>query len=84
MATNPDTAIITQVIINLAKSLKLKVISEDVEACDQWELLRAQGCDEIQGYYVSKPLPADEFGDLFREALRSEAAYALTMRSRRR
>jgi EAL domain-containing protein (putative c-di-GMP-specific phosphodiesterase class I) len=48
MTTNPDAAAITHVTIHLAKSLNFKAIAEGVETLEQWNLLRAQGCDEIQ------------------------------------
>ncbi|MCX6073459.1 MAG: EAL domain-containing protein [Campylobacterales bacterium] len=48
-------------IISMAKSLGLQTIAEGVETIGQLEYLREQGCDEIQGYYFSKPLPLKEF-----------------------
>jgi len=60
VALNPDDAAITAAIISMAKSLNLKVIAEGVEDEAQMSFLRARQCDEIQGYYFSKPLPADE------------------------
>ena len=56
----------------MAKSLNLKVIAEGVENEAQMSFLRAHHCDEIQGYYFSKPLPADEVA----EKLRGVAAHA--------
>jgi diguanylate cyclase (GGDEF)-like protein/PAS domain S-box-containing protein len=47
-------------IISMARSLKLKTIAEGVETPEQLEYLRAQGCDEVQGYHFSKALPAVE------------------------
>jgi len=51
---------ITLAIIGLAHSLKLKVVAEGVETQEQLELLAANGCDEIQGYYFSIPTTAEE------------------------
>jgi EAL domain-containing protein (putative c-di-GMP-specific phosphodiesterase class I) len=44
----------------MARSLNLKVVAEGVEQPTQLEFLRAQGCDELQGYLFSAPLPAAE------------------------
>ena len=52
---------ITSAMISLAKSLGMRVLAEGVENAAQFDFLRAQKCDEIQGYYVSRPLPPDEF-----------------------
>jgi diguanylate cyclase (GGDEF)-like protein/PAS domain S-box-containing protein len=60
VAVNADDAAITTAIIRMAKSLGLKVIAEGVENEAQMSFLRALRCDEIQGYYFSKPLTADE------------------------
>jgi diguanylate cyclase (GGDEF)-like protein len=60
VAVNPDDAAIATAIISMAKSMNLKVIAEGVEDEAQMSFLRAQRCDEIQGYYFSKPLLADE------------------------
>ncbi|SNS98676.1 PAS domain S-box-containing protein/diguanylate cyclase (GGDEF) domain-containing protein [Noviherbaspirillum humi] len=61
IATDPDGAAIVSAIISMAKILKQKVIAEGVETPAQYEFLRQQGCDQIQGYYFSEPLPAEEF-----------------------
>jgi diguanylate cyclase (GGDEF)-like protein/PAS domain S-box-containing protein len=66
VAVNPDDAAITTAIISMAKSLNLKVIAEGVENEAQMSFLRAHQCDEIQGYYFSKPLPPDEVADKLR------------------
>ncbi|MGB7548855.1 MAG: EAL domain-containing protein [Terracidiphilus sp.] len=68
VALNPDDAAITTAIIAMAKQLKLKVIAEGVENEAQLSFLRAHHCDEIQGYYFSKPLTADAVTDLLRSA----------------
>ncbi|MBD8530191.1 MULTISPECIES: bifunctional diguanylate cyclase/phosphodiesterase [unclassified Massilia] len=63
-----DDAAITKAVISLAHSLNLKVVAEGVETIAHLDALRAYGCDEIQGYYISKPLPADKCGALLNEA----------------
>ena len=54
-------------IISLAHSLRLTVVAEGVETEEQLAFLRAQGCDTIQGYLFSRPLPAEAFARLLRE-----------------
>lgn len=56
---------IAQVIINLAKSLGIKVIAEGVENSAQLDFLSQKMCDEVQGYYYYKPMPPDEFERVF-------------------
>lgn len=65
-----DDAAIAATIITLGHSLKLKVIAEGVETAEQLALLRGMKCDEIQGYYFSKPLPAEEMKKLLGEGRR--------------
>ena len=55
-----DKAIISA-IINMAKSLGLQTIAEGVETIEQLQFLKEQGCDEVQGYYYSKPILAEAF-----------------------
>lgn len=50
-----------EVMIRLAKSFDLKTVAEGVETAEQMSALKEMGCDVIQGYYFSRPLPADEF-----------------------
>jgi EAL domain-containing protein (putative c-di-GMP-specific phosphodiesterase class I) len=66
VAVKPDDAAITTAIISMAKSLNLKVIAEGVENEAQMSFLRAHQCDEIQGYYFSKPLVVDNVADKLR------------------
>lgn len=58
---NPDDKAIVTAIINLASSLGIQTIAEGVETAGQLAFLRLKGCDEVQGYYFSKPLPAESF-----------------------
>jgi EAL domain-containing protein (putative c-di-GMP-specific phosphodiesterase class I) len=60
LASDPDDAAIAQSIISLGHSLGLKVIAEGVETEEQLTFLRARGCDEVQGFYYSKPLNYDD------------------------
>jgi diguanylate cyclase (GGDEF)-like protein/PAS domain S-box-containing protein len=74
VATNPDDAAITAAIIGMAKSLHLRVIAEGVENEAQMSFLRAQQCDEIQGFYFSKPLSADDAADNLRRTAGNDLA----------
>jgi diguanylate cyclase (GGDEF)-like protein/PAS domain S-box-containing protein len=56
-----DDMAIVKTIIDMAHSLNMRTIAEGVERSDQLEFLLKNGCDEIQGYYYSKPIPSDEF-----------------------
>jgi diguanylate cyclase (GGDEF)-like protein/PAS domain S-box-containing protein len=60
-------AAITTTIIAMAKNLDLKVLAEGVETKEQLQFLKEQGCDEVQGYYFSKPLSAEEVQPLLKK-----------------
>ena len=57
---NQDDAAITSAIIAMAHNLKLRAIAEGVERKEQLEFLRSHGCDAVQGYLFSRPVPAQE------------------------
>jgi EAL domain-containing protein (putative c-di-GMP-specific phosphodiesterase class I) len=61
ITTDRHDATISLAIIDLAHSLSLQVVAEGVETAEQAELLKEYGCDRIQGYFFSPPLPAIEF-----------------------
>ena len=61
-----DTRLL-EVVIQLAKSLEIPTIAEGVETAEQMLTLKSMGCDIGQGYYFSRPLPADEFEPFVRE-----------------
>ena len=61
-----DTRLL-EVIFHLAESLEVPTIAEGVETAEQMLTLKSMGCDIVQGYYFSRPLPADEFEPLVAE-----------------
>ena len=67
ITTNASDAAIATSIITLAHSLKLKVMAEGVETKSELLFLKSLGCDEMQGYYFSKPLPAEAMTRLLKE-----------------
>ena len=60
LTTDADDEAILRAIIAMSKSLKLSVVAEGVEHAEQMERLRELGCDLLQGYYFSRPIPLDE------------------------
>ena len=60
MDSRPENCQLVRAMINLAHNLKLEVVGEGVETAEQLELLRQFGCDQVQGYLISKPLPLAE------------------------
>jgi diguanylate cyclase (GGDEF)-like protein len=66
LAHNKHDQNIVASIINLSHSLNLTVIAEGAETKEQVDVLRSLGCDQIQGYFFYKPLPADEIETLLR------------------
>ena len=68
VTVNPNDAAITSAIIAMGHALGLRVVGEGVETAEQAQVLRLQGCDLIQGFWVSRPIPADAFGSFLREA----------------
>ncbi|WP_310440373.1 EAL domain-containing protein [Sulfuricurvum sp.] len=61
ISENSDDKTIVNTIINMAHNLNMQTIAEGVETLEQLEFLRQNGCDEVQGYYFSQPIPSAEF-----------------------
>ena len=61
LVADQDSIAIVSAIISLAKQLHLKIVAEGVETIEQVKFLQENGCDEIQGFFYAKPMPAQEF-----------------------
>lgn len=69
ITTNPDDAAITRAVVAMSHSLNLKVVAEGVETLEQLRYLFELGCDQMQGYFVSAALPADQFEEFFKQSI---------------
>jgi EAL domain-containing protein (putative c-di-GMP-specific phosphodiesterase class I) len=67
LPANQDDAPIAQAVITMAHALRLKVVAEGVETDAQRQFLTANGCDEMQGYYFSRPMPVEDCTRMLRE-----------------
>jgi diguanylate cyclase (GGDEF)-like protein len=66
LGNGKDGEIFFAAIVSMAKALGMSVIAEGVETAEQLRILQALDCDEIQGFFVSRPLPADDVPAIFR------------------
>ncbi len=66
-------AVVTAIIV-MARSLNLRVVAEGVETWEQFAFLRAHQCDEVQGYYFSRPVPAEQFTSLLKTGIPDPSA----------
>jgi EAL domain-containing protein (putative c-di-GMP-specific phosphodiesterase class I) len=64
LSENPDDAAIAVAIISMGQSLNLRIIAEGVETEEDLAFLKSHGCDEVQGFYFSRPIPAEQFSRL--------------------
>ncbi|MBU1978037.1 MAG: EAL domain-containing protein, partial [Gammaproteobacteria bacterium] len=70
ITTDPEDAAVSQAIISLSHSLNMKTVAEGVETFEQQEFLRSRQCDEIQGFYFSRPVPEQEMEQLLKEGVK--------------
>jgi diguanylate cyclase (GGDEF)-like protein/PAS domain S-box-containing protein len=77
ITTAPDETTIVTAIISMGRSLKLRVVAEGVETQEELAFLQAHFCDEAQGYYFGRPVPAEEFATLLASGV---ATHLLTHR----
>jgi diguanylate cyclase (GGDEF)-like protein len=66
VTSNPDSAAVTDAIVALAKSLRLKITAEGIETKEQLDYLQKRGCEEGQGFYFSRPIPADAIAEMLK------------------
>jgi len=66
---NSDDVAIAKTIVAMAQALKLSTVAEGVENAEQLELMKSLGCEQIQGYFFSRPLPAEAFLEFYRKNL---------------
>jgi diguanylate cyclase (GGDEF)-like protein/PAS domain S-box-containing protein len=69
IAIDTDDAAIVRTIIALGRNLGLKVVAEGVETAEQLQFLRDHACDEVQGYYFSRPIASQSFENLLRSVI---------------
>jgi EAL domain-containing protein (putative c-di-GMP-specific phosphodiesterase class I) len=70
VSTDIGDAAIARAVVSLAKSLRLEVTAEGVETAAQCRFLRRHGCDEIQGYYFSRPVSTNQLARMLRDGTR--------------
>jgi len=72
ISTTGDDTTIVKAVIGMARGLKLQVVAEGVETLEELAFLRAYRCDEAQGYYFSRPVPAEQFAMLLKNGVPKE------------
>ena len=65
LENNKDDQVIVQSTIQLGHNIGLRIVAEGVETQAAWHLLEQWGCDKLQGYFISRPVPADDFSSWF-------------------
>ena len=70
VGSDPEDAAVVRAIVTIAKTLQMNVVAEGIETVDQYEQLRALGCDRGQGHYFARPMTAHAVGELLRASSR--------------
>ena len=78
MGKDSDDEVIVRAVVDLARNLGLQTIAEGVEDIETWNQLTALGCDSAQGFYLSRPMPADQFAEWLADYSLGVAATPLT------
>ena len=76
VVADPSDRAIVSAVVNLAHSLRMDVVAEGVETAEQLEVVRAAGCDAVQGFYFGRPMPAAALEDFVRKTLSQNIAEA--------
>jgi EAL domain-containing protein (putative c-di-GMP-specific phosphodiesterase class I) len=71
ITADPAETAIVSAVIAMARNLNLRVIAEGVETAEELAFLRAEDCDEVQGYFFSQPVTADKFAELLKTGVRA-------------
>ena len=74
MDHNRSDRVLVNATIELAHSLGHSVVAEGVETLETLDLLRSMGCDKAQGFFISRPMPREEFFQFVDRQVRPEAA----------
>ena len=76
LGRNPQSAAIVRAVIGLGHGLEMSIVAEGVETEEQLSFLAEQGCDAVQGYFIGKPLPIDQYDALVGRAIGGETGLA--------
>ncbi|MEN6583713.1 MAG: EAL domain-containing protein [Armatimonadota bacterium] len=76
ITANPDDAAIASAVVAMAHSMKLEVVAEGVETLEQLEFLRSIECDQVQGYFIGRPMPVGSFTDTLCDSMWDAGLFA--------
>jgi len=79
IAAEPENWELADAVITMGKNLSLTVVAQGVETGEQVQFLRAHACDELQGFYLNRPLPPEEFEELLLASANEITGFAKTL-----